>query len=126
VSACNRLFTKLKSWVYTVPLLMLPFVRCRAQHLRTATGLKPGTYRLVLDKNTTEPRAGTPSGCATAFGPALKAPGKITEQLARNSAAGPIEAYLTTSPGSSRLEIGRCQVPISQSSFVARPIHLMR
>jgi hypothetical protein len=101
----------------------------------SAAGLKSGAYRLVLAKNTTKPGAGAPEGCAAAFGPAVKAQGGrvaitglIPGRLACNSAAGPIEGYLTTSPGSYRLEIGGYQAPIFtlQQSFVARSIRLTR
>ena len=101
----------------------------------SATDLKPGTYRLVLDKDTTKPGAGAPEGCAAAFGPALKAQGgrvtitgTIPARLACNSAAGPVEGYMTTTSGSYRLEIGDYQPPIFSlnQSFVARTIHLTR
>jgi hypothetical protein len=109
--------------------------RLHARITASATGLKPGTYRLVLDKNTTKPGAGAPEGCAAAFGPAVKAQGgrvtitgAIPGRLACNSAAGPVEGYMTTSSGSYRLEIGGYQSPIFSlsQSFVARTIRLTR
>lgn len=109
--------------------------RLHARITASATGLKTGTYRLVLDKNTTQPGAGAPSGCAAAFGPAVKAlggrvtiTGTIPERLACNSAAGPIEGYMNVSPGNYHLEIGGYQAPIFSlsQSFVARSIRLTR
>lgn len=109
--------------------------RLHTRIMASAAGLKSGAYRLVLAKNTTAPGAGAPSGCAAAFGPAVKAQGgrvtitgTIPHRLACNSAAGPIESYLTTSPGSYRLEIGGYQAPIFSlsQSFVARSIRLTR
>jgi hypothetical protein len=100
----------------------------------SASGLKPGRYRLFLEFTALAPAGVSATGCLAAVGAsAIAVTGHVTisgvlpKRLACHQAEGPTEGYVTTRAGHYALDFGGFLPPAgfkSSQSFIRRAIRL--